>query len=119
LVSLLLAIFASGFALALSTLSVYFRDITYLWTIFIQVWFFLTPVVYAPSVVQDRAPAWANKILQFNPMRAFVTTYRDLLYDAKAPSALRLGMMLISAVVSLAIGWAIFNRMGRRLPEEV
>jgi ABC-type polysaccharide/polyol phosphate export permease len=69
--------------------------------------------------VQDRAPAWANKILQFNPMRAFVTTYRDLLYDAKAPSALRLGMMLISAVVSLAIGWAIFNRMGRRLPEEV
>jgi hypothetical protein len=52
-------------------------------------------------------------------MRAFVTTYRDLLYDAKAPSALRLGMMLISAVVSLVIGWAIFNRMGRRLPEEV
>ena len=119
LISVLLAIFASGFALALSTLSVYFRDITYLWTIFIQVWFFLTPVVYAPNIVQDRAPAWANKILQFNPMRAFVTTYRDLLYDAKAPSALRLSMMLISAVVSLAIGWAIFNRMGRRLPEEV
>ena len=119
LVSLLLAIFASGFALALSTLSVYFRDITYLWTIFIQVWFFLTPVVYAPSIVQDRAPAWANKLLQLNPMRAFVTTYRDLLYDAKAPSVLRLGVMLISAVVSLAIGWAIFNRMGRRLPEEV
>ena len=38
---------------------------------------------------------------------------------AKAPSALRLSMMLISAVVSLAIGWTIFNRMGRRLPEEV
>jgi ABC-2 type transport system permease protein len=119
LVSLLLAIFASGFALALSTLSVYFRDITYLWTIFIQVWFFLTPVVYAPSVVQERAPAWANDILRLNPMGAFVNTYRDLLYDATAPSLPRLAAMVISAFASLAIGWAIFNRMGRRLPEEV
>jgi ABC-2 type transport system permease protein len=119
LVSLLLAIFASGFALALSTLSVYFRDITYLWTIFIQVWFFLTPVVYAPSVVKERAPDWANDILRLNPMGAFVNTYRDLLYDATAPSLPRLAAMVISAFASLAIGWAIFNRMGRRLPEEV
>jgi ABC-2 type transport system permease protein len=119
LVSLLLAIFASGFALALSTLSVYFRDITYLWTIFIQVWFFLTPVVYAPSVVKERAPDWANDILRLNPMGAFVNTYRDLLYDATAPSLPRLAAMVISAFVSLTIGWAIFNRMGRRLPEEV
>jgi ABC-type polysaccharide/polyol phosphate export permease len=119
LISVLLAVFASGFALALSTLSVYFRDITYLWSIFIQVWFFLTPVVYAPSVVQDRAPAWANKILQLNPMRAFVSTYRDLLNDAKPPSVLRLAIITFSSVISLVIGWAIFNRMGRRLPEEV
>jgi ABC-2 type transport system permease protein len=119
LVSLLLAIFASGFALALSTLSVYFRDITYLWTIFIQVWFFLTPVVYTPSVVKERAPDWANDILRLNPMGAFVNTYRDLLYDATAPSLPRLAAMVISAFASLAIGWAIFNRMGRRLPEEV
>jgi hypothetical protein len=30
-----------------------------------------------------------------------------------------LAAMVISAFVSLTIGWAIFNRMGRRLPEEV
>jgi ABC-2 type transport system permease protein len=119
LISVLLAIFASGFALALSTLSVYFRDITYLWTIFIQVWFFLTPVVYAPSVVQDRAPAWTNDLLRLNPMSAFVNTYRDLLYDATSPSLPRLGAMTIVAFASLAIGWAVFNRLGRRLPEEV
>jgi ABC-2 type transport system permease protein len=119
LISVLLVIFASGFALALSTLSVYFRDITYLWTIFIQVWFFLTPVVYAPSVVQDRAPAWVNNVLKLNPMSAFVNTYRDLLYDATSPSLPRLGAMTIAAFASLAAGWAVFNRMGRRLPEEV
>lgn len=119
LVSLLLALFASGFALALSTLSVYFRDITYLWTIFIQVWFFLTPVVYSPAILQDQVPAWASTALKFNPMYSFVTTYRDLLYDATAPSVPRLTVMFVSAIVSLSVGWAIFNRMGRRLPEEV
>ena len=119
LISFLLAIFGAGFALALSTLTVYFRDITYLWTIFVQVWFFLTPVVYAPEVVRDTAPAWVNDLLQLNPMGAFVNTYRDLLYDAAAPSLQRLIFLVLTSFTSLAIGWAVFNRMGRRLPEEV
>ena len=119
LVSVLLAVFASGFALVLSALSVYFKDVTYLWQIFMQVWFFLTPIVYAPNLIQDRAPGWANDILLANPMRAFVTTYRDLLYDGHAPTLSRILIMTVSAVVSLTLGWWAFQRMGRRLPEEV
>lgn len=118
-VSAILAIFASGFALALSTLSVYFRDMTYLWTIFVQVWFFLTPVVYGPELLKARAPGWAYKVLQFNPMRAFVTSYRDLLYDARCPALSRFALMIGAAAVSLTLGWWVFHRMGRRLPEEV
>ena len=119
LLSLILAVFASGFALILSALTVYFKDVTYLWQIFIQVWFFLTPIVYSPEVVEDRAPAWANRLLEFNPMRAFVLTYRDLMYDAHAPSWKHLGLLSVTAVVSLTFGWWAFQRMGRRLPEEV
>ena len=52
-------------------------------------------------------------------MSAFVNTYRDLLYDATAPSLPRLGAMVVAAFVSLSLGWMVFNRMGRRLPEEV
>jgi len=118
-VSALLAVFASGFALALSALSVYFRDMTYLWTIFTQVWFFLTPVVYGPDLLQARAPEWANQVLRLNPMQAFVSSYRDLLYDAKCPSFMRLLMMFCAAILSLSIGWLFFHRMGRRLAEEV
>ena len=46
LTSVLLAMFATGIALALSVLAVYFRDVSYLWAILIQVWFFATPIVY-------------------------------------------------------------------------
>ncbi|MFM9036949.1 MAG: ABC transporter permease [Actinomycetota bacterium] len=119
LVSFTLAIFASGIALALSALSVYFRDLTYLWTIFLQVWFFLTPVVYGPSLLEERAPRWAERILDLNPMRAFVSSYRDLLYDARCPSGSRFVFMAASALLSISLGWIVFHRMGRRLPEEV
>lgn len=119
LASVLLAIFGSGFALALSALSVFFRDIKYLWTIFIQVWFFLTPVVYSPQLVADRAPNWARVILELNPMAAFITTFRDLLYDAGVPSIGRVLNMFIASILSLVLGWAVFIRLGRRLPEEV
>jgi ABC-2 type transport system permease protein len=117
--SLLLAVFASGFALALSTLSVFFRDITHLWTIFVQVWFFLTPVVYSPRLVEDRASEWVRSVLELNPMSAFVTTFRDLLYDATWPSIGNTLKMLVSAALSISAGWFVFLKMGQRLPEEV
>lgn len=119
LTGILLAVFASGFALALSTLSVFFRDIKYLWTIFLQVWFFLTPVVYSSDLVEDRVSNWIRVTLELNPMAAFVTTFRELLYDAKAPSLANAIVIVVSSAASLAFGWSVFVKLGRRLPEEV
>ena len=117
--SLLLAIFATGIALALSVLAVYFRDVSYLWAILIQVWFFATPIVYPPTLLKTEAPTWVYNILKLNPMNGFVETYRRLLYDAGAPGwRTMLGLVAIS-FASLVIGWVIFHRMSRRLPEEV
>ena len=119
LTSVLLAIFATGLAMALSVLAVYFRDVSYLWAIVTQVWFFATAIVYPPSLMESKAPTWVYNILKLNPMNAFIETYRRCLYDAGAPGwKTMLGLTVIS-FVSLTIGWAIFARMSRRLPEEV
>lgn len=118
-VSLLLAIFGAGFALALSVLSVYFRDLTYLWAIVMQVWFFATPIVYPPSLLEDRAPEWVQTVLSFNPMNGFIEVYRRCLYDAGAPGWRTMIALVLVSFGSLAGGWAIFRRFVRRLPEEV
>ena len=119
LTSVLLAIFATGIAMALSVLAVYFRDMSYLWAIVVQVWFWATPIVYPPTLLETEAPAWINNVLQFNPMNGFIEVYRRCLYDAAAPGlTTMLGLVAIS-FVSLLIGWSIFARMSRRLPEEV
>ena len=85
LTSVLLAVFGSGFALALSVLSVYFRDMSYLWAIVLQVWFFATPIVYPPELLEAQAPDWVQNVLKFNPINGFVEVYRRCLYDAAAP----------------------------------
>jgi len=115
----LLAAFAAGFALALSALSVYFRDLGYLWTIVMQVWFFTTPIVYPPSLVEDRLPEWAQQLMRLNPMHHVVTAFRNCLYDLAWPPLDRMGAMALAAALSLSLGWWIFQRSGRRLPEEV
>ena len=51
----------------LSALAVYFRDMNYLWAIVLQVWFFATPIVYSPELLEDRAPEWVQQVLQAEP----------------------------------------------------
>ena len=119
LLGIFLAVFASGLALALSALAVYFKDLTYLWAITLQVWFFITPVVYPPSVVENQLPVWAQNLLRINPMVHFVGAFRDLLYHAQMPGRARLAAIAVSTLVSLVAGWTIFHRLSPRLPEEV
>jgi ABC-2 type transport system permease protein len=116
---LLLALFATGFALALGSLAVYFRDLTYLWAIATQVWFFATPVVYPPELITTNAPAWLARILEQNPTYRFVSVLRDMLYHGQSPSWSSLGILALWSFGALIAGWAIFTRLARRMPEEV
>ena len=122
LVSMFLAMFGSGFALALGALAVYFRDMSYLWTIAIQVWFFATPIIYPPSLIEekrDSIPDWVITLLELNPMAVFVRVFRVLLYDAGGPDIVDLASIAVWGTVTLALGWALFLRLAPRFAEEV
>jgi ABC-type polysaccharide/polyol phosphate export permease len=121
LVTVLLIMFGSGFALALGALAVYFRDMAYLWVIAIQVWFFATPIVYPPSYLatNDDVPDWVVQVLEANPMAIFVGAYRSLLYDGTSPSLVTLGTLALIGLGTLALGWALFLRLEPRFAEEV
>jgi lipopolysaccharide transport system permease protein len=124
LTAMLLAIFGTGIALVLAALAVYFRDLTYLWLIVLQAWFFATPIVYPPSLVEEairerpRVPDWTLDVLNANPLAAFVRVFRVLLYDGTGPGMTTwFGLMAIS-FLSLAVGWWIFAKLSPRFAEE-
>ena len=116
---LLLALFASGLALALAAGNVYFRDLGYLWQIFSQVWFFTTPIVYMPALIEGKVPSWVEMILKLNPMAVFAQGFRRSMYDNSFPGWDNLGACAAVALLSMMIGWSIFTKLSRRFAEEL
>jgi ABC-type polysaccharide/polyol phosphate export permease len=116
---LLLALFASGLALALAAGNVYFRDLGYLWQIFSQVWFFATPIVYMPALIEGKVPNWVEMILKLNPMAVFAQGFRRSMYDDSFPGWDNLGACAAVALLSMVIGWSIFTKLSRRFAEEL
>jgi ABC-type polysaccharide/polyol phosphate export permease len=124
LVVIVQALFTAGLGLALGALNVYFRDIQHLIGIFLQLWFYATPIVYPVTLVPERAELWGldvpvRFIYGLNPMVRFADIYRDLLYDLHAPSFGDVAYVVAAAAVALGIGLLIFNRLEPRLAEEL
>ncbi|MGH9316854.1 MAG: ABC transporter permease [Thermoanaerobaculia bacterium] len=97
-------LFAAGVALFLFTLATRFSDVREMYLVFIQVWFFLTPIVYHISIVPTRyrLPIWIN------PMYYLIQTFRGPIYDGTLPSAGLLAGSFLSALVFFLAGWAYF-----------
>ena len=100
----IVALFTAGVSLILFTVASRFADIKEMYLVIVQTWFFLTPIVYHPSIVPPkyRFALWAN------PMYYFVQTFRSPIYDGVIPGAgLVLGSFALGALV-LVTGWVFF-----------
>lgn len=114
--------FVLGIALALAVLNVYFRDVQHLLGIFMQLWFYATPIIYPISLVADADEGNSLPLLRLyrlNPMTRFVEAYRDLLYDLRFPPAEDLVFLTIVSGAVLLVGYTIFQRLEPRLAEEL
>lgn len=121
LASLLVALMATGFGLALAAANVYFRDMSYLWGIVVQGWFFATPIVYPPDFAERQLADHATifRIYDHQPMAVVVRIYRNLLYDLRVPELVDFGLLTVYAVSALFVGWWIFDRFEGRFAEEL
>ena len=123
----LLTVFALGIGLALSVANVYFRDTQHFVGIFMQMWFYATPIVYPISYVQQAAVKLKahginiplETLYRLNPMERFVDVFRNLLYDNRFPALSDSLYCVGAAVVSIVVGYAIFTRFEGRMAEEL
>jgi ABC-type polysaccharide/polyol phosphate export permease len=115
----LLAVFATGLGLVLAVSNAYFRDLTYLWTIVLQVYFFMTPVIFNPEVLRDRVSPVVMGCLEWHPMAVFIRSFRATLYHGTGPGVGEMVYLVTISVAVLIIGFAIFERFSRRLAEEL
>lgn len=100
-------LFSVGLAMVFSIINVYFRDLSYLLTIVLQFWFYLTPILYPVELVKTQSdklgglvgtPVTLLDIYTLNPVEGFIEIFRNLLYDNRAPDV---------STVLIALGWTL------------
>lgn len=123
---ILLALFGAGIALMLAVANVHFRDTQNFVGIALQIWMYLTPIIYPLNLVQDLSddlgPLLGTNItlmevFRANPMENFVDVFRQLLYDNRWPDGGTFLACTLWSFASLAIGIWVFRRNERSLAE--
>ncbi|MEO6326412.1 MAG: ABC transporter permease [Thermoanaerobaculia bacterium] len=98
------ASFTTGVGLILFTLASRFVDVRETYMVLLSPWFFITPIVYAPSIV----PAHFQFLVRYNPMTYLVEIFRAPLYNGWLPGSKTFAFSLLAAVCSLILGWAFY-----------
>ncbi len=111
----------SGVALAIASLNAIYRDVEHLVAALLLPWFFLTPVLYSlenvPGVSEH--PRLVDVIHYGNFLTPAVEAVRDPIFFGELPSAGDTVYLAVSAVVALAVGAYVFNRVDDRVAVEV
>ena len=106
---------ALGVSSALSAINVRYRDVRYVVPFAIQLWLFLTPIVYPSSSIKE---PWRT-LSAINPMVGVVEGFRwATLGTGNAPWDL-IGISAVAAVVVFVAGLAYFDRTERAFADFV
>lgn len=91
---------------------VHFPDMQHLATIGLQILFYLTPIMYPPTVAGSR---WFGPVLRYNPLGHVAQLIRDPIVYSQWPSASAYMISLSLAVVTWTIAAFTLHRFERRL----
>jgi len=102
---LLLGAFSLGFGFLLSTLAVFFPDVTEIYPVLMRAWMYLTPIIVPVDILENVLNGW---ILRLNPLHHIIKIFRELLYYGTFPSLLEWGIAFFVSFSTLIIGWLFF-----------
>ena len=105
---LVLFLLCTGVGLILATLSVFFKDVEYLYDVFTLLLFYFTPIFYSPE--QLNLTETMRMALSANPLYHIVEMFRDCVLRGRMFSYWSLLYALGFSLVLLAVGGVVFWR---------
>ncbi len=100
-------LFTLGIVAVLSATCVFLRDLQQLVTLGVTIWFFLTPIIYPITMIQN--PTIRQWFL-LNPMHNFINLYREIVLLGEV-SAINLQIIIPVSVISYCLGGWLFMRI--------
>ena len=107
-------LFAIGLGMVLGVLNVFFRDVGQFFGIFLQFWFWLTPIVYPLETLPEAVRPW----LVLNPLVPLIGSYQSILVANRWPNWPELLPLLLLATLLCLLGlWLFRTRSGEMVDE--
>ena len=107
--------FAIGLGISLGVLNVFFRDVGQFFGIFLQFWFWLTPIVYPASIL----PESMRPMMAYNPMATLTAAYQTILVTGHWPNWQTLWPVALLSLLLCATGFRLFKTHAGELVDEL
>jgi len=109
---IMLAGLGLGFGIIVSSMTTKYRDLTILFTFAVQLWMYITPVIYPLSEVEARYGKWMW-LIQMNPLTSIIETFKYGFLGTGAFSWMSLGYSFLFTILVMVLGAWVFNRVER------
>ncbi|WP_417663236.1 ABC transporter permease [Pseudomonas sp.] len=107
--------FSVGLGIMLGVLNVFFRDVGQFVGIFLQFWFWFTPIVYPASILPD----WVKPLLSVNPMAPLISAYQGIFVYGRWPDWSSLLPTFIVAVALCVLAMRLFRKRSGEMVDEL
>ncbi len=108
-------LFAIGLGITVGVLNVFFRDIGQLFTIILQFWFWLTPIIYPISIIPESLRVY----VELNPMVNIISAYQTILVKGELPQWQGLYMVSALSILLCLIGLSLFRKHSGDMVDEL
>jgi len=98
--------FTMGATFFFASINVYYRDVAHILQILLQIWFYVTPIIYS----LDFFPPKYRMYFKLNPLQYFFNGFRLGVYYGLLPTLESVAISFLLGFVALYIGFAIFRR---------
>ncbi|MEW6085914.1 MAG: ABC transporter permease [Chloroflexota bacterium] len=107
LVLILQLVLILGIAFAGSALLVLYRDLRFIVPLGLQIWLYLTPVIYPITII----PEQYLTLYMLNPMAGIITAYRQIILFGQQPNLMYLGIAGLEAILIFLFGYMMFKKL--------
>ncbi len=101
-----LFIFTFGMGLILSAVSVFLRDMFYIYGIVMTLWMYLTPIMYDINLISVEF----QKLFKLNPMYHYINFARRIILYGELPTPFTFGVCALTSIATLIVGVVVFKK---------
>ncbi|MBA3923393.1 MAG: ABC transporter permease [Nostocaceae cyanobacterium] len=98
----------AGLGYLAAGLTVFIRDIPQTLGVILNLWFYITPLVYPVKQIPEQ---WRGLIFWLNPMAAIAEVYRDLILVGEVQHAAEWGVAFAISAIIFCCGFLVYKRL--------